>query len=318
MAFVLDCSLTMAWVFPDEATESTDRLRESLVDGRAYVPSLWPVEVGNVLLIATRRGRITRADWPRIHTDLGALPIEIDPISTSRFWTVALDLATKHQLSVYDAHVSRTGGPVAVASCNPGPPARRRRPIRRARGSDAHLGACANEFRNRLIRSGSPHETDQRLATRSRRTVSAWHRCGGGKAPGDSTPIVGREGARSLGPGRIRTGRAAARSRLRTGIRHPRAGGAGRRRRAHSRRRRVGSFHRQADPRSETARIRADHHACGAGRDAAAGTRPHWTAPSYAGSSASCPIRQPSPTGSSTVCGPVAAWWPGTSCTTTR
>ena len=29
MAFVLDCSVTMAWVFPDEATESTDRLRES-------------------------------------------------------------------------------------------------------------------------------------------------------------------------------------------------------------------------------------------------------------------------------------------------
>ena len=102
-AFVLDCSLTMAWVFPDEATESTDRLRESLMNGRAFVPSLWPVEVGNVLLIATRRGRITRDDWPRIHTGLGALPIEIDPISTSRVWTVALDLATKHQLSVYDA-----------------------------------------------------------------------------------------------------------------------------------------------------------------------------------------------------------------------
>ena len=103
MAFVLDCSVTMAWVFPDEATESTNQLRESLIEGRAFVPSLWPVEVGNVLLIANRRGRITRGDWPRIHAILDALPIEIDPISTSRVWNVALELATEHQLSVYDA-----------------------------------------------------------------------------------------------------------------------------------------------------------------------------------------------------------------------
>ena len=103
MAFVLDCSVTMAWVFPDEATESTDQLRESLIEGRAFVPSLWTVEVGNVLLIATRRGRITRGDWSRINANLGALPIEIDPISTSRVWNVALELATEHELSVYDA-----------------------------------------------------------------------------------------------------------------------------------------------------------------------------------------------------------------------
>ncbi len=103
MAFVLDCSVTMAWVFPDEATESTNQLRESLIEGRAFVPSLWPVEVGNVLLIATRRGRITRGDWRQIHAILDALPIEIDPISTSRVWNVALELATEHRLSVYDA-----------------------------------------------------------------------------------------------------------------------------------------------------------------------------------------------------------------------
>ena len=64
MTFVLDCSVTMAWVFPDEASEATDRLRESMIEGRAFVPALWPVEVGNVLLTATRRGRITADEWP--------------------------------------------------------------------------------------------------------------------------------------------------------------------------------------------------------------------------------------------------------------
>ena len=46
--FVLDCSVAMSWVFPDEVSEATDRLRESLIEGRAFVPALWPVEVGNV------------------------------------------------------------------------------------------------------------------------------------------------------------------------------------------------------------------------------------------------------------------------------
>ena len=80
--FVLDCSVTMSWVFPDEASEATDRLRESMIEGRAFVPALWPVEVGNVLLTATRRGRISAGEWPRIRAGLDALPIEIDPVST--------------------------------------------------------------------------------------------------------------------------------------------------------------------------------------------------------------------------------------------
>ena len=106
MTLVLDCSVTMSWVFPDEAseaTEATDRLRESMIEGRAFVPAPWPVEVGNVLLTATRRGRITADEWPRICASLEALPIEIDPVSTTRAWGVALGLAREHRLSGYDA-----------------------------------------------------------------------------------------------------------------------------------------------------------------------------------------------------------------------
>ena len=103
MAFVLDCSVTMAWVFPDEATEATNQLRDSLLESRAFVPSLWPVEVGNVLLVATRRNRIRVDDWREIRASLEALPIEIDPVTTSRAWGASLELARTHQLSVYDA-----------------------------------------------------------------------------------------------------------------------------------------------------------------------------------------------------------------------
>jgi len=103
MAFVLDCSVTMAWVFPDEATEETGLLRDSLLAGRAFVPAIWPIEVGNVLRVATGRGRICTEDWARIRTNLEALPIEIDPVSTSRVWGSVLELAHERRLSVHDA-----------------------------------------------------------------------------------------------------------------------------------------------------------------------------------------------------------------------
>lgn len=103
MAFVLDCSVAMAWVFPDEATEATGRLRDSLVDDRAFVPSLWPIEVGSVLLAATQRGRVGTNEWRQICASLEALPIEIEPVSTSRVWGATLRLASEHGLSVYDA-----------------------------------------------------------------------------------------------------------------------------------------------------------------------------------------------------------------------
>ncbi len=103
MTFVLDCSVTMAWVFPDEATEDTGRLRDALTGGRAFVPALWPIEVANVLLVATRRGRIAETDLSRIWRNLEALPITIDPVSTSRIRGTVLDVASAHGLSVYDA-----------------------------------------------------------------------------------------------------------------------------------------------------------------------------------------------------------------------
>jgi hypothetical protein len=55
-AFVLDCSATLPWIFGSESTAATDRLLDRLVGGaKARVPSLWHLELGNVLLGAQRR-----------------------------------------------------------------------------------------------------------------------------------------------------------------------------------------------------------------------------------------------------------------------
>ena len=67
------------------------------------MPAIWPIEVGNVLRVATGRGRISAGDWQRIRVNLQALPIEIEPVSTSRVWGSVLELAHERRLSVYDA-----------------------------------------------------------------------------------------------------------------------------------------------------------------------------------------------------------------------
>ena len=103
MPFVLDCSMTMSWIFPDESTKAGEGLRDSLVSDFALVPTLWAFEVGNVLRNATRRGRISTDDWLRIFEDLKDLPIEIDEESQHRVWESVLPIARKLDLTVYDA-----------------------------------------------------------------------------------------------------------------------------------------------------------------------------------------------------------------------
>lgn len=103
MPFVLDCSLALAWLFLDEDNDSTDALREDLVTGHAVVPALWPIEVGNALLAATRRGRLSEEDWLRIRDNLAELPIEIDTDSCARVLDRVLPVSRDHKLSVYDA-----------------------------------------------------------------------------------------------------------------------------------------------------------------------------------------------------------------------
>lgn len=76
--FVLDCSMTMAWCFDDEATPYTDGVRDSLADVQAVVPALWPVEVANATIVGERRGRLDAAGRSRFLTPLRGLPIIVD------------------------------------------------------------------------------------------------------------------------------------------------------------------------------------------------------------------------------------------------
>lgn len=103
MAFVLDCSVTMTWMFRDEATETTDALRGRLLYESAIVPALWTMEVANALLVAKRRGRIQPDELNSLTGLLRDLPVEIDSLDMDRVVVRGLDLANQYSLSVYDA-----------------------------------------------------------------------------------------------------------------------------------------------------------------------------------------------------------------------
>ena len=103
MPFVLDSSVALSWVLPDEFNPALDRLCDRLSDDVALVPPIWPLEIGNALLVAVKRGRLTTRDLHRLTTALRALPVGIDTASTARSLDETLSLAQRYNLTTYGA-----------------------------------------------------------------------------------------------------------------------------------------------------------------------------------------------------------------------
>ncbi len=103
MAIVLDASMAIAWMFVDERTDSSQQaLRRVLVEG-AVVPSLWRLEVANVLRNAVRRGRCSNGYASRNLNRLALLTILVDPQTDQHAWGDTRQLALGQDLTLYDA-----------------------------------------------------------------------------------------------------------------------------------------------------------------------------------------------------------------------
>lgn len=116
--FVLDCSVTMAWCFEDEANAYADAVQQALSEHEVVAPGLWPLEVANVLLVAERRGRLNQADSARFLSLLETLGVVVDDETPQRAWTQTIALAREQSLSAYDAAyielALRQGLPIAT------------------------------------------------------------------------------------------------------------------------------------------------------------------------------------------------------------
>jgi len=100
---VLDCSVAFAWCFLDESQPLTDAALGTVSEQGAIVPEIWPLEVVNVLLVAERRKRLTRADSEEFLGLLAALPIQVEPMPPMDRMASLLSLGRRCGLSSYDA-----------------------------------------------------------------------------------------------------------------------------------------------------------------------------------------------------------------------
>ena len=102
-SIVLDCSIVMAWCFEDEASRETDALLDSLTNRSARVPSIWTLEVANVLLVAERAHRLKEAETAQFLALLQSLPIHVEVDTSQYALREILALGREHHLSSYDA-----------------------------------------------------------------------------------------------------------------------------------------------------------------------------------------------------------------------
>jgi predicted nucleic acid-binding protein len=103
VTLVLDASMTIAWLFDGERTEAAHAVMRQVVAEGAIVPSLWRLEVANVLRNAARRGRCNEAYVDRSLARLARLAIRRDEETDDHAWGATRALARKEDLSLYDA-----------------------------------------------------------------------------------------------------------------------------------------------------------------------------------------------------------------------
>jgi len=101
--FVLDCSVAISWLMPDEDSSFSNQTLNLLTSQQAFVPSIWPLEVGNVLLGAERNKRITIKQRCSAISIINELPITIDPHTSKYVFLETMVLAERYKLTLYDA-----------------------------------------------------------------------------------------------------------------------------------------------------------------------------------------------------------------------
>ena len=116
--FVLDASVALMWCFETDASGYANAVLDSLASATAAAPAIWPLEIGNALIVAERRGLSETADSTRFLSLLRKLPITLEQETPRRMFGEILTLARDQQLSTYDASyldlAMRSGLPIAT------------------------------------------------------------------------------------------------------------------------------------------------------------------------------------------------------------
>lgn len=102
--FVLDASVVLTWCFPDENAPMAEHVADMFKHGdTAIVPSFWPHEVLNALLVGEKRKRISRELVRSFFDDLARLPIVLEQFPATIVFDRVQHFSRLHGLTAYDA-----------------------------------------------------------------------------------------------------------------------------------------------------------------------------------------------------------------------
>jgi predicted nucleic acid-binding protein len=115
---VVDCSVTMSWLFREEFDAFSESVLDEVIAGQALEPLVWPLEVANVMLLAERHGRISQAEGSQFLALLDGLNIDVTGIAERQSVDELVPLARETGTTVYDAGylelAARLGLPLAT------------------------------------------------------------------------------------------------------------------------------------------------------------------------------------------------------------
>lgn len=102
--FVLDASVVLAWCFPDENAAVAQHVAALFKRGdTGVVPSFWPHEVLNALLVGEKRKRISTELVRSFLKDLATLPIALEQFPATIIFDRIQRLSREYGLTAYDA-----------------------------------------------------------------------------------------------------------------------------------------------------------------------------------------------------------------------
>ncbi|WP_417230169.1 type II toxin-antitoxin system VapC family toxin [Brevundimonas sp.] len=102
--FVLDASIALAWLLPDEESDTAEKVMVLARRSGAIAPALFPLEVANALRSNLRRGRLdaTYRDAALDQLDKASVARDLEAYDPAVL-RETVRLSDKHDLTVYDA-----------------------------------------------------------------------------------------------------------------------------------------------------------------------------------------------------------------------
>ena len=99
--FVVDNSVAIAWIYPAQASDYTERLLELAGSAVLHTAFIWPAEFANAASVLVRRGTLSESlgeEMLRMVDTLRLTPDKTPPDTASLY-----QLSRRHALSAYDA-----------------------------------------------------------------------------------------------------------------------------------------------------------------------------------------------------------------------